>query len=171
VVCHSFVLCFSISCALNAKSPSWDTAITRRRGWPTAKPTTTSCLAICVTFATRSSQEMVSTVASPRIFAMWPLVDHLGASGQGFHRSGKSGKVSKKEWPRKSGEMASKSVKIPSLTWIFLKTVLWLWSRRRIDRHRYWNSQTLFGARRVVRRKIDRIWSGKVGEKVRKFQE
>ena len=85
-------------------------------------------------------------------------------------------KVSKKkkkkvgqERQKKSGKMATKSIQSPILTTIlFLKLSLFDCDREAASIDSHWNSQTLFrNSAKAGRRKIDRIWSGKV----RKFPE
>ena len=72
------------------------------------------------------------------------------------HRSGKSVKSQRKKNNR-SGKVRENASKV-SIYFLFwpklLQTVLWLWSRRRVDKQRHWYSQTFFGARRANRRKM-----------------
>lgn len=54
----------SISRVQNAKNRSLGIATTRKRAWPTVRPTITSCSEISALFAIKSSPEMVSAISS-----------------------------------------------------------------------------------------------------------
>jgi len=78
--------------------------------------------------------------------------------------------VRKKSKNSRSGKVKENACKVSKIFYFYpniLKTDLWLWLRRRVDKQRHWYSQTFSELRRANHRKNDRIWSGKV----RKFRK
>jgi len=97
------------------------------------------------------------------VFVAWTKRFQYSLTGMSLVTNVREKSVKKKERKSRSGKIRGNGCKVSKLSYYdlnVLKTLRWLWSRCRVDRQGYRNSQTLFGTRRAGCRKINRIWSG-----------